>query len=247
MFLSKQARLRAVFLSSILGMALSVSANAATYSIGSMNITGGSYTVWDSIGGLVVNPDTGSSTSPFTTIGPNTNLVGGYIGNGGGSLPYYTPDSASIVGGMWFGSPFNTYTAATNLGDDSSPAGSISGGPVPFGTVNDINGTIVLNLSSLFGNWSNIDFSGGTGKNDGITSALATGTWNPVTGAYTLSWISTIDSTVGGPCLPTQCTAQFTFEGIANPVPVPAAFWLFGSGLMSVFMMTRRRSTLKNG
>jgi hypothetical protein len=113
--------------------------------------------------------------------------------------------------------------------------------------LDDANGTITLNLSSLFGNWLNIDFSGGTGKNDGITSALANGIWNPATKAYTMSWISTVDSTVGGPCLPTQCTAQFVFEGTASPVPLPAAFWLFGSGLMSVLLLARRRSGLKNG
>ena len=243
MFLSKQALLRLAFLTSLLGTTLTDNAHAATFSIGGMNITGGSYTVWDSSGVLVVNSSTGNSTSAFTTIGPNTNLVGGYIGNGGGSLPYYTPDSASIAGGLWFGSPFNTYTAVANLGDDSSPAGSISGGPVPFGTVDDINGTITMNLSGFFGNWANIDFNIGTGKNDGITSALATGTWNPVTKAYSMSWISTVDSTVGGPCLPTQCTAEFTFVGTANPVPVPASFWLLGSGLMSVLALARRKRT----
>lgn len=241
MFLSKQALLRLAFLSPIWGIVLSAGAHAATFSIGSMNITGGSYTVWDSSGALVVNTSTGNSTSAFTAIGPNTNLVGGYIGNGGGSLLSSTPDSDAIVGGLWFGSPFNTYTAVANLGDDSSPAGSISGGPVPFGTVDDINGTITMNLSSLFGNWSNIDFNIGTGKNDGITSALATGTWNPVTKAYSLSWFSTVDSTVGGPCLPTQCTAEFSFVGTASPVPVPATFWLLASGFMSVLALARRK------
>lgn len=247
MFLFKQALLRFVFLSSALATVLPGSANAATFNIGSMNITGGSYTVWDSSGVLVVNPSSGSSTSLFTTIGPNTNLVGGYIGNGGGGLPVTTPDSASIVGAVWFGFSFSTYTAAENLGDDLSPAGSISGGQVPYGTLDDGNSTITMNLSSFFGNWNNFDLSVGTGKNDGITSALATGAWNPATKAYTMSWFSTVDSVVGGPCLPTQCTVQFIFEGTANPVPIPATFWLFGSGLMSVFMLARKRSGLKNG
>lgn len=247
MFLSKQAFLRALFLSSTLGMALSGSADAATYRTSGMNITGGTYTVWDSSGALVVNPDTGSSTSPFTTFGPDTNLVGGYIGNGGGSLPDYTPDPASIVGGSWFFSPFNTYTAAANLGDSNSPAGSIPGGPVKFGILDDVNGTITMDLSSLFGNWRDTDFNIGTGKNDGITSAFATGAWNPETWAYTMSWYSTIDSTVGGPCLPSQCTALFVFEGTATPpLPLPAAFWLFGSGLVGLLMLARRQSTLKN-
>lgn len=241
MFLSKRSLLWVTFLSLLQGMVFSAGAGAATFSIGSMNISGGTYTIWDSGGVLVVNPNTSSSTSPFTTIGPNTNLVGGYIGNGGGSLSSSNPDPASIVGGIWFGSPFNTYTAAANLGDDSSPAGSISGGPIPFGTLDDVGGTITMDLSGLFGNWSNIDFNIGTGKNDSITSAFATGSWDPVAQSYTMSWYSTVPSTVGGPCAPTQCTAQFIFEGTASPVPLPAAFWLFGSGLLGVLGLARRR------
>ena len=105
---------------------------AATISIGSMNITSGTYTVWDSSGSLITNPNSGSSTSPFTSFGSDTNLVGGYIGNGGGGLLNSTPDPASIAGGLWFDFPINMYTSASNLGDDFSPAGSIAGGLDPW-------------------------------------------------------------------------------------------------------------------
>jgi hypothetical protein len=230
-----------VVYSLMLYVSLSASASAATFGIGSMNITGGNYVVSDSNGVLVTNPNSGSTVSPFTTFGPNTNLVGGYLGNGGGALPASTPDPASIVGGLWFGTPVNTYTAAANLGDVSSPVGSIAGGPVPSGTVDDTNNTISMNLSSLFGNWADIDFNIGTGKNDGITSPLASGTWNPVSGAYTLSWTTVVDNTVGGPCLPSHCVAQFTLVGTASPVPIPAAVWLFSSGLLGLLSIVRRR------
>jgi hypothetical protein len=223
----------------------SAPATAATLNIGSMNITGGTYTVWDSSGALITNPNSGSSTSPFTSFGPDTNLVGGYIGNGGGGLLNSTPDPASIAGGLWFDFPINMYTSTSNLGDDFSPAGSIAGGPVPTGILDDINDTIEMDLSSLFGNWSNVDINVGTGKGDGTTSALATGTWNPVTGAYSMTWTSTVANTVGGPCLPTNCVAQFTFEGTASPVPVPAAFWLLSSGLVGLLGFARKRKTNK--
>lgn len=220
---------------------LIASASAATFGIGSMNITAGSYIVSDSNGVLVSNPSSGSTVSPFTAFGPNTNLVGGYLGNGGAALPASTPDPASIVGGLWFGTPINTYTAAANLGDASSSAGSIAGGPVPTGTVDNTNGTITMNLSSFFGNWNNIDINVGTGKNDGITSPLASGTWNPVTGAYSLSWTTIVDNSVGGPCLPGHCVAQFTFVGTASPVPIPAAVWLLSSGLLGLLSVVRSR------
>jgi hypothetical protein len=243
MFLSKQAVLRLAFLTSLLGIALTDSANAATFNIGSMNITNGTYTVWDSNNVLLVNPSTGSSISPITYFGPNTNLVSGYIGNGGGGIPSSTSDPASIFGGIWFGSPFNTYTAASNLGDDSSPSGSIVGGPVPTGTLDDISGTITMNLSSLFGNWGNVDFNVGTGKSTGFSTWFAVGNWDPLTGDYSMSWGSNVDSTVGGPCFPSSCTVQFTLGGTVTPVPVPASFWLLGSGLMSLLALGRRKRT----
>ncbi len=64
-------------------------ASAATYSIGSMNITGGSVIV----DGFLPAPAT------FNYIGPNTNLVGGYIGSGGASLPAsaYDPYGLSFL------------------------------------------------------------------------------------------------------------------------------------------------------
>jgi len=226
---------------SVVGLLLISNTHASIFDVASMNITGGGYKVWDSNGSPIANPDTGGFIWSFTTIGPDTNLVNGYIGDGGGGLPFSTPDSNAIIGTMWFGAPANIYTAATNLGDDLTPAGTIAGGVVPFGTLDDINNTIEMDLSGLFGNWSNIDFNVGTGKSDGFTSALASGTWNPLTNAYTLSWFSTIDNSVGGPCLPTNCTAEFTFEGTANAVPLPATVWLFGSGLIGLIGVARRK------
>lgn len=235
------ARNHAATLLSVAGLLLTSNTLASTLDIASMNITAGGYKVWDSNGKAVTNPDTGGTYWAFTTFGPDTNLVDGYIGNGGGGLPPLTPDPDSIAGNLWFGTPVNIYTAATNLGDDLTTAGSITGGAVPFGTLDDINNTIEMDLSSLFGNWANIDFNIGTGKSDGVTSALASGTWNPLTNAYTLSWVTIVDNSVGGPCLPTNCTAEFLFEGTANAVPLPAAVWLFGSGLIGLAGVARQK------
>jgi hypothetical protein len=236
------ARDHAVILLSVAGLLLTSNTQASTLDIASMNITGGGYTVWDSSGAVVINPDTGGTFWAFTTFGPDTNLVNGYIGNGGAGMPASTPDPDSIAGILWFGTPVNIYTAATNLGDDQTPAGTITGGAVPSGTLDDINNRIEMDLSSLFGNWGNIDFNIGTGKSDGVTSALASGTWNPLTQAYTLSWVTTVDNSVGGPCLLSGCTAEFVFEGAANAVPLPAAVWLFGSGLIVLIGVAKKKA-----
>jgi len=193
--------------------------SAATYSIGSMNITGGGFSVDGFPDGFIA----------FNYIGPNTNLVGGYIGSGGADVDVFTPNSSRIADALWYDLPMSLYTAAASLGDTYSPAGTYTGGPVPSGILDNVAYTITMDLSSWFANWGDGDYITGTGRNDGITSAMATGTWNPVTHAYILQWDS---ATFGPQCNP--CVGHWTLEGTASPVPVPAAFWLFGSGLFGL-------------
>lgn len=223
--------MKRVALSAAFGLCLSFlsqTASAASYVIGSMNITGG---------GVIVDNFLPTLTA-FNYIGPNTNLVGGYIGSGGASLPASSYDPNGIASFDWYGFPVSLYTASANLGDTSSVAGSVAGGPVPSGTLNDITGTITLDLSSLFGTWQDGDYITGTGRSDGFTSAMATGTWNPITNAYVLYWDSL---TIGPACPPNLCISHWTLQGTASPVPVPAALWLFGSGLLGLMGLRWRR------
>lgn len=143
-----------------------------------MNITGGGFSVDGFTTGFV----------PFNYIGPNTNLVGGYIGSGGASVGINTANPTRIADADWAGYPLSIYTAAASLGDANSPAGTYSGGPVPSGTLDNVTNTITMDLRSWFGNWNNGDYITGTGRNDGVTSEMATGTWNPATYAYVLQW-----------------------------------------------------------
>jgi len=207
-------------------MSVSLAVNAASFDIGSMTITSGEYDI---------DTSDGSGLAPFTTIGPNTNLVGGYIGNGGAGLLPGTPDPDRIVGDQFSSFPINVYTAASNLGDTNTIAGSIAGGPVPTGTLDDVAGTITMDLSSLFFNWNDNDISVGTGKSDGVTSALATGVWNPVTGQYSLSWTSLTGFGPKG-----NLVSSFSLSGNVTAVPVPATAILFFSGLMGLFGVSRR-------
>jgi len=213
--------------------AVTQTATAATYLIGSMNITSGGVVVDNFPDGFV----------PFYYLGPNTNLVGGYIGAGGASLPSASYDSNAIAAFNWYGLPVSLYTASANLGDTLTSAGTVTGGPVPSGSLDSIAGTITMDLSGLFGNWNDGDYITGTGRNDGITSAVATGTWNSATRAYTLYWDS---KTIGPSCPePNGCVSHWTLQGTASPVPVPAAIWTFGSGLLGLFGARWRRKRNK--
>ena len=171
----------------------------------------------------------------FDTIGPNTDLVSGYIGNGGAGRPSTTADPDSIVGVDSGGFPINVYTALENPGDDNTPANTQTGGLVPTGILDDSAGTITMDLSGWFANFDYKDIHAGTGKTDGLTSDVATGTWNPLSGSYSLSWRS---STPGfGSAL---TTTEWTLEGVAAPLPLPAAVWLFGSGAIGLVVLARR-------
>lgn len=212
-----------------LGMLAVTTARAASYSIANMNITSGGFVAYDYLGQPVDNPSSGGAYTPFTTIGSNTNLVGGYLGS----------PSSGVVSGIWYGGPAIFYTASSNMGTDITPAGSIQGGPVPSGTLDGVGGTITMDLSAFFASWG-VDFHQGTGKIDGVTSLFATGTWDSNSGFYSLSWISNIAPTVCGP-LGATCLAQYTLEGYASPVPTPAAAYLLLSGLIGLVGFARNR------
>ena len=189
-------------------------ADSGEMPIDSMNITGGSVT-WSLPGGTL-------EEDLFAGFGPNTNLVGGYIGNGGAStLPFDPPDPNNIIF-FTFIDGLNsvvTYTAASNLGSTVFPADVLEGGPVPTGIVDDTSNTIELDMSSWFGNINNAtDVWAGTGLDDGYTSPVATGTWNPITFEYELSWNS---RTPDGPYNPFPgLTSTWNLTGYAYP-PVP--------------------------
>lgn len=200
----------------------SATVQAAISTIEQMSINGGT---------LGIEQNGSTTTNLITFIGSNTNLVGGYIGNGGSNLADNVPDPDRIVGLELVGLPVNVYTAATNLGDTSTPAGTQAGGAVPTGTLDDIANTITMDLSSWFMNGFNNDIQAGTGRNDGFTSALATGTWDSNTNAYTLHWDALV---LDGP---SPEVAHWSLTGYATTittVPLPAAIWLFGSGMLGL-------------
>jgi len=198
--------------------------DAAIVSIGNMNITGGSYEVTENSGALIVNPDFGSTTTPLTFFGTNTNLVNGYIGTNSGTNV--------VAATTWFGLDVSVYTAPSNIGDTNTPAGSIAGSLVPTGLLDDVAGTIEMDLTAWFANWGGFDVYQG--------SANASGTWDSITGDYTLSWNSIVAPAACGPFGP-SCEARWTLQGNASVVPVPGAFWLFGSGLIGLIGLARKR------
>lgn len=98
------------------------------------------------------------------------------------------------------------------------------------GTVDDVAGTMTIDLSAWTANWNDNVFNQG--------NANVTGTYDAGTGAYAVEWNSLI---VGGPF--DGNTGYWRLNGVAtvSAVPVPAAVWLMGSGLLGLVGVARRR------
>lgn len=219
----------------VLGAA--VFAEAAPAPIESMNITGGTFSLWVDTNGnhRMDGSESFFFTTPYTFFGPNTDLVSGYIGAGGAGRSQNQPDPNRIVGFDFPDRdgapntndfPVNTYTALSNLGDNNTAANTQAGGPIPSGTVDATAGTITMDMSSWFANWRNADIHQG---------GIASGNYDGITGAYTMGWTNVM--TVSG----TTFTSKWEMTGTVSPVPLPAAVILFGTGLVSLAGIFRQR------
>lgn len=198
---------------------------------------------------------TGGDFAMGSTAGQTACGAGGPFGNwqcltGGGNNTLTAGEGAgvNVVGGAgfspsitafnFFGAPVTTGLAATATG-----AANASG---TFGT-NGFSGTtsgntITLDLGGFYANWSGTNFLQGTdptGANG--TSTAATGTYDAVTGAFDIRWSSYITTAPFA-----GQTGNWHLTGIATvaPVPVPAAVWLLGSGLIGLVGVARRRKSL---
>jgi len=151
------------------------------------------------------------------TVVSSDNLVGGYI-----AAITATPIGAGGIQTL--------YTAAFNQDPNGTgpAAGSFLGGPVPFGVIDTIAGTIQVNMSSMFSDHGPMDQNLG---------AIAMGTYDSLTGNYTMSWSSILTQGMN-----MGQVVTFTFSGNAAVIPVPAAVWLFFSGLIGLIAVAKKKA-----
>jgi hypothetical protein len=156
-------------------------------------------------------------------------------------------DVAPIVTGTYQGAPTNT--AADSLATfqfgffgpvGTHTADNLDGGlvsvnqgplenPAPItAKVDPGAGMIYADMGSWFAFWNGTSFNQGDHN--------VTGTFDPGTGAYNISWSSYIS---GGPF--DTNTGYWQLEGVATVVPVPAAVWMFGSAVVGFAAMAKRK------
>lgn len=128
---------------------------------------------------------------------------------------------------------------------------SSSGGPwnLSAPTAQTTDSTMTADLWSLF---AGVTSSGWSWMNtNSVMSSLniggtATGSFNQTTNAFDIAWTNPFNLTlttlpIVGPIVLTS--GSFSLQGTAQVavVPLPAAVWLFGSGLASLIPMIRRQ------
>ncbi len=216
---NKMIKKSLILSSSILFSVFSAQLFATVSSIEEMNITSGTITR-----NFRPTPDTIS-----LNLTGNTNLVGGYINKD--TTTDGIPISVTNFGMNGVdpsAPPQYVYTAASNVnhnGNSTPPAtGSLPGGLVPRGTVDDVAGSINMDLSSWFANHAIMD------QNLGSSDVM--GTWDSTTGAYDMSWTATLTQGPGAGGTVTWNLQGNTLQ--TSPVPVPGAVWLLGTALLGL-------------
>ncbi len=227
-------------ISLVLGCVLSSQASAAILNIDSMNITSGN---------LVRSFNPNDSVTPIELdFTGNTNLVGGYINTN------TTPDGLAIsqTNFRMVKDPSEptqyTYTALSNIRHNNewtgmAPVvdGSISDPSyaIPSGTVDDVAGTITMDLSSWFANHM--------GMNQNL-GGIATGQWDSTSGEITdLSWSALLSQGAQKGATVTwtlQGEVLSTSSANISAVPLPGAFWLMGSALFGLFGLQKRNKKM---
>ena len=101
-----------------------------------------------------------------------------------------------------------------------------------------------LDLSGLRWQWNGVDdISFGSGAwGAGFTNGIANFSWDGISGhSYTLDYRTTVPA--GDPSGLQGLPFAYHLEGTVNSVPLPASAWLFGSGLLGLFSISRQKNT----
>lgn len=154
-----------------------------------------------------------------------------------------TDASPAIFGGDLIAEPFDFFNQPTFIGTNavSVQSGNVKSAPAADVDMNDCVGsvcTLSLQLDAWEVYWGGTSFEQGPRPDNTVTTfELAMGTYDTATGAYAVNWTSKIR---GGNF--NNFLGSWHLEGTLKPVPVPAAAWLFGSGLVGLITLARKRS-----
>lgn len=153
------------------------------------------------------------------------------------TIVFTPPDTWTM--GVYQGEITDFNTGSINLFVESTGA---YGSPPSSGTVDTSLGTIDLNLSDIHMTVTGL-LSGDFDLWDSGSSSFAidSNSYNSVTGEFLYGWSDT--ATLYYSLLPYNVDYSIEVAGTASTVPVPAAVWLFGSGLLGLIGIARRKKS----
>lgn len=226
--------------------AAQVNAAASGYALeSSANTTGNNFTMLDGTGGFVG----GSNNVSMTWDGTVFTSSSDYTGPGGASNMTLSSKDP-FFGQTWTAHSIQVFGPGSYTFDPS-----LGGGAAETGALNLTVAPGQLGAHMLF-NWgttSNIDVAvlwdpnGVFGNNAAQQTLTGTTVWDSVSVDGNGDGIPGISMPAGGPFA--GFNANFNLQGITPtaappaPVPVPAAVWLLGSGLMGLVGVARRNKT----
>jgi hypothetical protein len=204
---------------------LPVASQAATVTATSMSITSGEFGM-----GFFTN----NSFIPITDFGSGAaQLIGTATGEGWDVNTLQLAPAPSAIGSFIFGNvsggdPYiNTFTAVSD-----SQGVDAGGHALPSASWDDVTGAgVSLVMESFYGNWNGANFN--QGSNTFISFAVEPNC--TVSCNYTAEWLSVV---TGGPS--SSQIGTWRIAGTISSVPVPAAAWLMGAGLLGLVGVARR-------
>lgn len=169
------------------------------------------------------------------TQNPQINLdivMGTFQGGPGFDGSGNADKGAGIVGFDWqFYGPVSVYTIPDKLNGPNSPQFGIYSAPS-----GDITGTtMALDLRAWTWAWNGGQYHQG-GSTDGNMTISNLTDLGGGQYAFRADWSALFE---GGPI--NNTTGNWYIEGTASVVPLPAAVWLMGSGLLGLIGLARRR------
>lgn len=192
--------------------------------ITSMTVTSGSF----GLGYFTYN-----TYIPFTGIGSSNDLAA-YSTYMGSNTSQPTGSGGTCVSGSISCFDFGWNQMTTFLSSEAVQTGVPGGGPTLADQSYDpAGGTTTIDMNGFFANWENIDFYQGNSSASLTTSNCVAGTCD-----FTASWTQFFyGGSVDGN------TGCWILHGQVSGIPVPAAAWLMGSGLIGLVGVARRKKT----
>jgi len=237
----------ATALATVMGFSAIGAAQAAAVVNGdTLTITQGSQTTVNSVptstSGSYFAMDTNGNTKiaqgEKVVIGQGTTglVIGVSTSAGASHTGAPTAGDTNAIDAPWgfFGNTGSDYTTVGVTGDTTAGLG-MSGWTVTW------SGIPAIPMGT--GAWTAVTGAGSTGAQGAFTNGVGRFAWDGVYGdAYTLDYHATVPN--GDPSGFGNVFYELHLQGVVNQaavIPVPAAAWLFGSGLMGLVGIARRR------